>query len=132
MITKVYSAEGLIEAWYEHDRKTLVIRLLHFDIGKHRELSLEKYVSAIEKYQARSVIIDSGDAKGMYQPKDVVFFKTNTFPRIKKTHIRTFICVFPKNPIAGIAAKSWLDIGEQFGFNSIKVPDIEKAYAHTS
>src|SRR6478609_2182119 len=130
MTSDVYFAEGLIKAWYEHDRNTLVIRMSHFNIGDHREPSLQCYLEALRKFEPKAIIIDSLNARGMFMPGDVEFLKTRTFPSVKETKTDTFICVFPKNPIASVAAKSWLNLGEQFGFRSVIVPNLEKAYKY--
>jgi hypothetical protein len=127
-ITSVYFAEGLIDAWYDHTLNILVIRFFSLNLGSHRAKAFDCYEETVLNFKPRTVIFDTSEARGIHAPSDENFFRNRTFPTIQKINVKNFISIFPKNPIAMVGMKEWLDIGDQFGFKYIKAASLDEAY----
>jgi hypothetical protein len=124
----VYFAEGLVDSWYDHTFNTLVVRFLNLNLGTHRAKAFECYEDTALNFKVDTVIIDTSEARGIHSPADEDFFRTRTFPTIQRLKVKSFIQISPKNPIAMVGMKEWLDIGDQFGFKYTTAASLEEAY----
>jgi hypothetical protein len=129
MITSIYYAKNYCHSWYDPEKNVLVVKVFNLDLGIHRRKAFAANIEAIEKYKIKVMIMDSVGAMGHQDPTDTDWLIYTVFPEYKKQGIRLVVYTFPKNHIAKVGAKAWLDIANKFGFDFLEVTSLEEAYA---
>lgn len=129
MITTIYYAKDYVHSWYDHEKKVLVVNVLKMDLGAHRRKAFKANIEAMEKYKLKVMIMDSAKASGHQDPSDSDWLIYTVFPEYKRKGIRLVIYTFPKNHIAKLGAKAWLDLAQKYGFDFLEVYSLDEAYA---
>jgi hypothetical protein len=131
MIIYVYHAEKFVTSWIDDEKKIMVVKTFNLNLSHHAKTLLEANLKALEEFKPKYIILDKSVATGLQDPKqEEIWLRTTLFPEYKKRGLRSVINIFPKNPIARVGTKNWLDIGKEFGFEFLELPGIEEAYLY--
>jgi hypothetical protein len=126
----LYYAENYSESWLDDKNSALMMKIWNLNLGDHRQKAFKINVRAMEKFKPKSMIIDASEAKGHHTPIELEWILSTAFPTYKEKGIQNIIYIFPKNAIAKLGAKTWLDLCRPFGFNFKETKDLEEAYSY--
>jgi hypothetical protein len=128
MVTEIYCAEGLVDNYYNHDVEAVIVEWKNLTTNTHFRNSCEAQITALEKYEAGILIIDTSHAVGMPYPEDQKWLIDVLYPRIRKLNFHLIINVLPLNQIAKIGVNTWMSSGNENNIQFIEVATIKEAY----
>lgn len=129
MITDLYSVDGWVRTWLNHDHNIIFAKWFNFTSMIHVKGSCEMQLKILEKYKVKTIIADASEAIGIPYPEVQEWFAKTLYPESRKFGLDTLVTILPLNSIAKLGTRDWKNT-TNFGINYVEVSSIDEAYKY--
>jgi hypothetical protein len=128
MTTPVFKREGVVEAHYDEQLKSVIVKWIRFDPGAVRPCLLAQR-DALKAHAGRAVLVDASTGQGALNADDQKWLATTFLPELAAIGVKTIVTVVPKSAVTRLTAQRWTESGSVAGITMLDAKTYNDAVA---
>jgi len=129
MRTLIYNATApnIVEAEYDEELKCIIVTWYNMLALDDLDPCSRAQINTIKKYNAKSIIMNTSNAKNTIRKDDMEWIETFYFPRLIHAGLKDIIIIPSVSAITKEAMENYKDIAEKNGLTTHTCADMKSA-----